>query len=162
LLNQEEAPLDFAFRSAESALLDQENIETLLNQEEAPLDFAFRSAESALLDQESLDSGGIRRAKLIDLGMQLAGYKVALIVELTPQSHNRRHILLQVHPAGNQIYLPPLLQLIVLDEFGLVFLETQARNADNYIQLQFDGLPGEQFSVKVALGDASITEDFVI
>jgi hypothetical protein len=41
-------------------------------------------------------------------------------------------------------------------------MEAQARSADNYIQLQFSGMPGEHFSVKVALGDASIIEDFVI
>lgn len=136
-------------------------IETLLNSGEPELGFAFRGAESALLEQEPSDTS-IKRAKLIDLGMQLAGHSVALIVELTPQSHNRRHILLQVHPTSNQIYLPPLLQLTVLDESGLVFLEAQARSADNYIQLQFNGLPGEQFSVQVALGDTRILEDFVI
>jgi hypothetical protein len=157
LLNQGEPELTIAFRSAESAVLDSE-----LNLREPELETAFRSAESTVFDSEISAPGGIKRAKLIDLGMQLAGYTVALIVELTPQSHNRRHILLQVHPTGNQIYLPPLLQLTVLDEFGLVFLEAQARSADNYIQLQFSGLPGEQFSVKVALGEASITEDFVI
>lgn len=138
-------------------------IETLLNPAEPELGFAFRSrsAEGVMLEQEPSESS-IKRAKLIDLGMQLAGHSVALIVELTPQSHNRRHILLQVHPTSNQLYLPPLLQLTVLDEFGLVFLEAQARSADNYIQLQFNGLPGEQFSVQVALGDASIQEEFVI
>lgn len=138
-----------------------QTLETLFNSAEPELSFAFRSADSAVLDEELSDTS-IKRAKLIDLGMQLVGNSVALIVELTPQSHNRRHVLLQVHPTGNQIYLPPLLQLTVLDEFGLVFLEAQARSADNYIQLQFNGLPGEQFSVKVALGDASIMEDFMI
>jgi hypothetical protein len=105
---------------------------------------------------------GIKRGKLIDLGLQLAGHPVALIVELTPESEQRRNILLQVHPAGNQLYLPPSLELTVLDDSGSIFLEAQARSADNYIQLQFRGLPGEEFSVRVALGDASIIEDFVL
>jgi hypothetical protein len=83
-------------------------------------------------------------------------------VELTPESEQRRNILLQVHPAGNQLYLPPSLELTVLDDSGSIFLEAQARSADNYIQLQFRGLPGEEFSVRVALGDASIIEDFVL
>ncbi|NET55604.1 MAG: DUF1822 family protein [Symploca sp. SIO2E6] len=33
---------------------------------------------------------------------------------------------------------------------------------DVYIQLKLNGKPGEQFSVRVALGEASIMEDFVI
>ncbi|HEY9822378.1 MAG TPA: DUF1822 family protein, partial [Candidatus Sericytochromatia bacterium] len=57
---------------------------------------------------------------------------------------------------------PPSLQLTVLDESGATFLEAQSRSADNYIQLQFSGVPGEQFSVRVSLGDASILQDFVI
>ena len=138
-----------------------QTVEALLNPTELDFAFRFRSADSAVLvESEQLDSGH-RRGKLIDLGIQLADRPVALIVELTPEG-GKRNILLQVHPTGNQIYLPPLLQLTVLDESGLIFLEAQARSADNYIQLQFSGLPGEQFSVRVALGDASIVEDFVV
>ncbi|HEY9845691.1 MAG TPA: DUF1822 family protein, partial [Candidatus Caenarcaniphilales bacterium] len=59
-------------------------------------------------------------------------------------------------------YLPPSLQLVVLDESGASFLEAQARSADNYIQLQFSGTAGERFSVQVTLGEVSTTEDFVI
>jgi hypothetical protein len=50
----------------------------------------------------------------------------------------------------------------VIEESGAVFLEAKARRADNYIQLQFSGTTGERFSVKVALGDVSITENFTI
>jgi len=139
-----------------------QSVETLLNPLEPDLAFRFRSAASSSLTDQEVPDAGISRAKLIDLGMQIAGYFVALVVEVRPESEQRSSILLQVHPTGNQTYLPPLLQLIVLDEFGLIFLEAQARSADNYIQLEFSGLPGEQFSVKVALGDASIMEDFVV
>jgi hypothetical protein len=99
---------------------------------------------------------------VIDLGIQLAGYPVALIVHFTKESENKRNILLQVHPGGGKTYLPPDVELIVLDDTGGVFLEARSRSADNWIQLEFRGEPGERFSVKVALGDASIMEDFVI
>lgn len=138
-----------------------QTVETLLNPPELDLAFRSRSADSATLVESERPDIGTGRGKLIDLGIQLADRPVALIVELTPEER-KRNILLQVHPIGNQMYLPPLLQLTVLDESGLIFLEAQARNADNYIQLQFSGVPGEQFSVKVALGDASIVEDFVV
>lgn len=139
-----------------------QTIESFVNPAEPDLAFSFRSADSTLLIDDEQADISVRRAKLIDLGMQIAGYPVALIVEVIAGLNNKSDIILQLHPTGNQIYLPPLLQLTVLDESGLVFLEAQARSADNYIQLQFSGLPGEQFSVRVALGDASIMEDFIV
>lgn len=139
-----------------------QTVESLLNPPGFELAFRFRNADGAVLTNSESSSIGIQRAKLIDLGMRLLDQPVALVVELVPESEQKTNILLQLHPASNQRYLPPMLQLTVLDEQGVVFLEAQARNADNYIQLQLSGVPGEQFSVKVALGDDSIMEDFVI
>ena len=138
-----------------------ETVESLLNPP-PELAYGFRSRSDSAIADSILGEGSTRRAKVIDLGMQLGGYAVALVVEIKPNSEQKVDIVLQVRPVGNQLYLPPLLQLIVLDENGLIFLDAQARTADNYIQLQFSGLPGEQFSVKVSLGDASVTEDFTI
>jgi len=44
----------------------------------------------------------------------------------------------------------------------ILFGGVRSRKADNWIQLEFRGELGEGFSVKVALGDASIVENFVI
>ncbi len=104
----------------------------------------------------------ISRGRVIDLGIQLVNHPVALILHFTNASENKRNILLQVHPGGGKTYLPPEVELIVLDDTGEVFLEAKSRQADNWIQLEFRGEPGERFSVKVALGDASIVETFVI
>jgi Protein of unknown function (DUF1822) len=101
------------------------------------------------------------RGRMIDLGIQLVRHPVALIIYFQPESNNKWNILLQLKPGGGQTYLPPEVQMIVLDA-GEVFLEARSRSADNWIQLEFTGEPGERFSVKVALGDASIVEDFVI
>ncbi|NET83578.1 MAG: DUF1822 family protein [Moorea sp. SIO1F2] len=140
-----------------------ESLENFLNPPE-PM-FAFRSvgleSTEALPLEENLDVG-IRRAKLIDLGLLLAGSPVALVVELVPESELKQNIRLKVYPTGSKTYLPPHLTLTVLDASGTVFLEAQARQIDNYIQLQFSGVPGEQFSVEVALDDARIIEDFTI
>ncbi|NEP58116.1 MAG: DUF1822 family protein [Symploca sp. SIO2G7] len=136
-----------------------QTVDTLLNPAEPELAYNFRKRDFA---ESNAIEIAVKRGKLIDLGTQLAGYRVALIIEIIPESDQKKHILLQVHPIGKEIYLLPQLQLTVLDESGLVFLEAQSRSEDNYIQLQFSGLPGELFSVQVALGDASIIEDFVI
>jgi len=103
-----------------------------------------------------------KRAKLIDLGIQIAEHPVMLIVDISPEPNTKTSIRLQLHPAGNQIYLPEKVKLTVLDESGDVFLEAQARSADNYIQLQFRGDMQERFSVQISLGDMSFTEHFII
>jgi len=104
-----------------------------------------------------------KRAKLIDLGVQLQGQSVALLVAITQEAEGKVGILVQMHPMGGQTYLPPNLRLSLLSESEEVFQEVQSRSQDNYIQLRrFRGLPGEYFNVQVALGDAQRTETFVI
>lgn len=118
-------------------------------------------------DAENPAEEGVSGGKLIDLGMQLAGNPVALVVTLTPAEADEEdeevNIRLRVYPTGKQIYLPPNLQLIVLDESGTTIPEllAQARSVDNWIQLEFGAKPGERFSIRVTLGDVSITENFV-
>lgn len=107
-------------------------------------------------------AAGVSRVKLIDLGMQLAGHTLALAVALLKKADQQVGVLLRVYPTGNEAYLPTNLKLILLDESEQILREVTARRADIYIQIKLSGQPGEQFSVRVALGDASITEDFVV
>jgi Protein of unknown function (DUF1822) len=105
---------------------------------------------------------GVRRVKLIDLGMQIAGEGVALAVALVSKMNGHVGVLLQVYPTGRETYLPPELQLMLLDGSGNTLRIVKARLADIYVQLKFSGEIGEQFSVRVALGEAEITENFII
>ncbi len=102
----------------------------------------------------------IRVVKLVELGDQEA--PLALINDIELEADEKRDILLQIYPTGESTYLPPDLQLIVLDHSGEVFLEAKSRTADNWIQLNFQGEPGETFTVKTVLGDDCFTEDYVI
>ncbi len=120
----------------------------------------WSAAESLWNIDPGNPASGVRR--VTDLGIQLAGYAVALMVAILPKPDQTVAILLRLYPMGSQTELPPDLQLMGMDEDGNIFLEAQSRDEDNYIQLKFSGQPGEQFSVRVALGDASITENFVI
>lgn len=138
-----------------------QTVEALFSTEAVNPAFSVRSAYNLKEINPKTSVVGITRGKLIDLGMLLAGHSVSLIVAIAP-ANEEVDIRLRVYPAGSQTYLPLNLQLIVLDESGAISLEAQARNADNWMQLEFSGEPGEQFSVKLALGDVSITEDFVI
>lgn len=53
------------------------------------------------------------------------------------------------------------MKLIVLSE-NEVFQEVTARSEDRIIQCKFAGEVGEEFTVKLVLDEAVITEDFVI
>jgi Protein of unknown function (DUF1822) len=120
----------------------------------------WAAAESLWTIAPNHPASGVRR--ITDLGMQIGDRNVALMVAILPKAEGKVAILLRVYPMGSQTYLPSGLQLAVLDEDGDIFLETEARDSDNYIQLKFGGDRGERFSVRVALGDSGITEGFAI
>jgi Protein of unknown function (DUF1822) len=124
--------------------------------------YAFRGGVTTEETSPNQPQIATKRAKLIDLGIQIDNYPVMLIVEISPEANIKTSIRLQLHPTSSQIYLPEGVKLTVLDESGDVFLEAQARSADNYIQLQFRGDIQERFSVQISLGDMSFIEHFLI
>jgi hypothetical protein len=120
----------------------------------------WAAAESLWTISPDHPGSGVRR--IADLGMQFGDYPLALMVAILPKGEDNRAILLRLNPMGNQLYLPAGVELTVLDDEGDMFLETQSRERDNYIQLKLGGDRGERFSVRVALGETAITEGFVI
>ncbi|MBD1803885.1 DUF1822 family protein [Microcoleus sp. FACHB-SPT15] len=116
-----------------------------------------RTGRSRSIDAEAPE-GSVRRAKEVDLGAEQV---VVLVVQITPESEEVG-VCVWVYPAGDALHLPVGLQLFVLDEFGILIpeLQDQARSVADSMQLEFGVKPGEPFSVGVALGDVSITEDF--
>lgn len=131
-----------------------QTVKELLASEEVNLAFRFRG-----------DS--VQRGKLIDLGIQQAGQSVVIVVKLTPESEEAESeeemdVLVEVHPPKGQTYLPPNLQLKLLNEDGEAVLEAKASSENKNIQLEFSGEPGDRFSVNIVLGDVSVTENFVI
>ena len=138
-----------------------QTVEALFNTEVLNPAFSVRSI-AQLKDASDNPAVGVSRGKLINLGMQLATYPVALLITLVPAENEEVDIRLRVYPTGQQIYLPPSLRLIVLDESRSTGLEAEARSTDNWMQLELSGQVGEHFSIQLTLGDISITEDFVI
>lgn len=132
-----------------------QSVEALLATDQENLAFSFRSVSG-------LNEASVKRAKLIDLGLQLANQSVALLVAIAPEA-DRIAILVQLHPTAGETCLPPNIKLILLSEFGVAMQEVQSRSGDNYIQLKrFRGEPGECFNIQVAFGDISVTEAFTI
>jgi Protein of unknown function (DUF1822) len=124
-----------------------------------PLESLFGTSEFAF--RSSSYPNRIRGGKSVDLGIQLDGHPIALVIELSPVEGERTRIYLRVCPT-NQTYLLPNIQLIVRDESQQIFLEAQSRTADDLIQLEFTGILGEKFDVVVKRGDAQVTEQFII
>ncbi|WP_293335740.1 DUF1822 family protein [Microcoleus sp. CAWBG58] len=111
---------------------------------------------------------GIRRARAIDLGLELDGYTVALILAIMPQADGRISVFLEVEPAGNLAVLPPNLKLKVLSDTGETRLEVSARSdelgrgKDRSIGKRFTPPPGACFQVQVELNDVIFTEVFAV
>ncbi|MDX2214373.1 MAG: DUF1822 family protein [Oculatellaceae cyanobacterium bins.114] len=87
---------------------------------------------------------------------------LAFVVSLTPETPEQICVHLQVCNLGERAELPPQLRLQVLTATGEVFREVVSRENDTFLQYEFTGQLGEEFSVEVALGDARIRELFVI
>ena len=101
-------------------------------------------------------------AKIIDLGIELKQSAFALLVAQFPTENQKVLVYVQVHPMGEDSYLPPNLQLELLDETGeLVQKPVVARNYDHLIQLKrFKAPSGTPFQIKLSLDEASVTERF--
>lgn len=105
---------------------------------------------------------GVTRGKLIDMGIELPGQSLALVVTLTPKNSVEIQLKLQVHPSDQQAYLPNNLIVKVLDEKGTNVMEAHARSGSTHVTLEFNAQKGERFSVNLELGNINITENFVI
>jgi hypothetical protein len=156
-LNERESPIVFkqwlkqifedGWQSLENLLASSPNL--TLNLQGA----AFRSSTTAI----------VKGAKLIDLGIDLGEREIVLLVVLTPEANEQVGILVQVHPAKGQRYLPAQLQLTVLAETGEVLKEVSSRSLDNYMQLPyFQGVAGESFQIQITLDRFYLTEKFLI
>lgn len=103
----------------------------------------------------------LRRAKLIDLGMQLGNQTFALLVNITEVIENKLSLLVQLHPTSGERFLPPNLKLTLLSKAGKTLQEVQSRSQDNYIQLKpFKGEQGKRFRIEISLEDTLLGEDF--
>ncbi|BBD66027.1 hypothetical protein NIES4072_02940 [Nostoc commune NIES-4072] len=131
-------------------------IETFFEPNSSSLAFNFRTSSG-------LSAAAIKRAKLIDLGIEIEAQKVILLIALIPEANQQVSIRVQLHPASNQPYLPANIKLVLLSDRGEILQQVQARVQDIYVQLKlFDGEVGECFSIQIDLNNYQITENFII
>ncbi|MBE9229336.1 DUF1822 family protein [Phormidium sp. LEGE 05292] len=125
---------------------------------------------------------GLPIRRVMDLGVQLMGHPIALMVAVLRKLDGKIAVLLRAYPICNLsedsqtkdfrddnvslTKLPPGLRLMGLYENGnpIPGLEAVARNEpqDDYISLYFTADLGDRFHVRLTLKDVSITEQFVV
>lgn len=105
---------------------------------------------------------GVTRAKKIELGKEPNLIRAILAVTLVPKKDDRIEVKLRVDADDPNAYLPPDLELMVLDHNGEVVDKIQSGSSDNAIKLGFSGDRGDFFRVKVALGEGGSAEDFIL
>jgi hypothetical protein len=134
-------------------------------------DLLATSEDSETLWQAALSLGkinpshpqaGIEMAKAIDLVSETQSFTVALLVAFRPKNEHKVSVRVRIEAIDEENNLPPNLQVIVFDQSGNAFRQAQPDNP-NFLNLPgFSGSVGEQFSIRLSLGEASITENFVI
>ncbi|NEP26920.1 DUF1822 family protein [Moorena sp. SIO3I6] len=131
--------------------VDWQSVSDLLSPQLRP---AFRNTEYQQQRAKPID--------LFDLGLELAGNPVVLIITVGKIDKETASVRAQVYPNGEALTLPPNLKLSILTATGEVFTEVTARSNDEFIQYQFNAQQGDDFGIKVSLGEASVTERFQV
>ncbi|NJN86810.1 MAG: DUF1822 family protein [Leptolyngbyaceae cyanobacterium SL_7_1] len=119
--------------------------------------YAFRStALSAPIEHRT----ELQRAKLLRVGYG-GGTSIVLVVALEPNTLNSMNVYLEAYPAETN-FLPPDLQMVVVNQEGDRLMENQAGSTDAILPIQLELRTGEQFRVQITLDDTTITEYFVV
>lgn len=127
-------------------------VQEVLDEPRVELMFSGRSASSK----------AVRKAQEIVLGMSPNSHSVALVVAVSQKPSQERDICLQVHPIGSK-NLPYSLKFVAIDTTsGQTIVQDQAGNYREWIQLNLNGKPGEEFNIRIELGDVSVTQNFII
>jgi len=100
---------------------------------------------------------------LIEVGSRLSPQVVVLVVLLIPSKNKPEvEIRVKVKAENEQAYLPPDLHFGVIDETGIERMAALSDRDSPSIELQFDALPGERFSIRLGLEGIDVNQEFVL
>ncbi len=138
----------------ESGFQTLENYLSILQGDQA---FRYSNAPRSRTKETEKNSISITGVKELLLGE----HNLALVISCQSENDQIINIILRLYPTGENIYLPSGLRLTVICSED-IFLESIARDTDNWMQLEFSGESEENFSIKVELEDNAIIGNFVI
>jgi Protein of unknown function (DUF1822) len=118
---------------------------------------SFRSLALPISEEGFATTGG----KLLDLKPQLGEQQVVLLLGMMPKDIAQVDIWVKLCPAKHSPYLPEDLEISVLDEQGITVMQAQARQTE-MLQLKFQGMVGERFSLDIRLNEIRLVETFAI
>ncbi|NEQ65477.1 MAG: DUF1822 family protein [Symploca sp. SIO2D2] len=127
-----------------------QTLEAILTTEPTEPALSFRDATGV----------SVERCKQIEL--EEYNQSVVMVITLIQVSEPEIDIMVGVYPKPEQIYLPPNLQVMLLDEEENTIMNIQGQRENKNMQLEFSGEPGDCFSIKVVVDEFSVTEDFII
>lgn len=105
----------------------------------------------------------IKRAKLLNLQLQMRQQAIVLLVAVAPETDGKYGVLVQAHPSHSDRYLPANLSLTLRSEAGKELQTSVARERDNFIQLlYFRCKPKTQFAIELGLEGVNIIETFIV
>jgi hypothetical protein len=149
----------------------KQNLEDLIFPDNNP-SFVFRgggnsrpesAAHGRISNINRFPEADVTRAKLIDLGMRLGRTTVALLVAIAQECDRTLRVHVQLYPAIGERYLPTNIKLSLISDTGENLHEVESTVQNLCILLNdFHVEPHESFSIRVALDDLSITENFVV
>ena len=137
-------------------------VENILTPNQVSFAFRFRDGSNQKVNTSQSDLSNVKRGKLFNFGIEQSGESVALLIGLITIESTKIKVSVELYPTKGQTYLPPDLQLMVLDETGLAIMQAQTRNTNKDISLDFTANSGEQFGIKIVLNNVSITEYFLV
>jgi hypothetical protein len=136
-------------RGWQAAQVIAETITTEVDRAMGSPELAFRSAESIATPPESRHA-----TKTVQFE---PGGGVTLQVSLTPHSLDVLSVTVQILPLSPIEELPNGLQCAILDLDGHPVMQVEAQAGDQ-LQLEFDVDLGDVFSIRLTLGEVSVTE----
>jgi len=136
-----------------------QTVEQFLQAQQPAFATRFRGQYATRKRKVEASDRGVKRWKLVDL--ERAGEQVALFIGLEPKDRKEMKVEVEVYPNAGNTHLPQDLQLMILDEGGEAVMQAKARQTKN-LQFDFSGDIGENFGVKLMIGDVSFMQSFVI
>ena len=95
--------------------------------------------------------------------IEFAGQNNSLILIVCIQKQrNEIDILVEIRQLDRETYLPPNLEIILLDSDDKKVMEARSKSENKKIKFEFSGEKGDKFSVKLIKDALIIREDFII
>ena len=121
-----------------------------------------RSSDDEGQDRRTPEDG-VMCQKMLEVGEGKDTFALVLVMErFVTDAEPSVSILIRLSPNVGQVYLPTNIQMIAADESDYIFSAIRSREHSQSLELRFRADPGDYFSLRIVLADATLTEGFVV